>query len=402
MHHHRSGCHNLLHATIGLLCALFVVPAAMAEQQSSKDVLSCQESIPKLYQRISSAVVSIRATSIDPYDQEHRIQRVTGSGVIIDSAGMILTNSHVVFGRALITVTLDDGTTLPATMIGADPTFDLALIRIPLPSEGSLPHGRLGDSDRVEVGDEVYAIGNPFGLNQTLTRGIVSAVNRLLPSAAWSLTEPLIQTDAAINPGNSGGPLIDRCGDIVGITTAIMPDAQSIGFAIPASLIRKVMPKLIADGRLIRPWVGVQGQFVPPILKDLLKIPLVDGFLVEAVEPGSPAEKAGVKSGEFELTMGGEPILLGGDIITKVNDIELGDADNLLETLESLKIGTKVTLTLFRENRELRIDVGIMERPLMPGDFENGRTESPASLLLQPNKSSRAGHGTTMRRRVLF
>ena len=388
--------------TISLLWLLCVVPAGAAQQVPSAGAGSCQESLPELYQRVSPAVVLIRATSIDPYDAEHRMQRVTGSGVIIDSSGLILTNSHVVFGRAVIAVTLDDGTTLSADLVGADPLFDVALIRIPIPKKDTLPSGRLGDSDRVQVGDEVYAIGNPLGLNQTLTRGIVSAVNRMLPSASWSLTEPLIQTDAAINPGNSGGPLVDRCGNIVGITTAIIAEAQSIGFAIPANLIKGVIPKLIAEGRMIRPWIGVQGQFVPPVLKDLLRIPLTEGFLVEAVEPGSPAEKAGVHDGEFELTIAGEPILLGGDIIKELNGTRLDDMDKLQQSLASLKIGAKVHLTVFRENREVPVDLTIVERPLMPWDLPNRRTDSPAAGIPQNGKPSQVGYGTASRKRVAF
>jgi len=388
--------------TIGLFYLLCVVPAGAGQQAPSPGASSCQESLPKLYERVSPAVVLIRATSIDPYDAEHRMQRVSGSGVIITSSGLILTNSHVVFGRAVIAVTLDDGMTLPAELVGADPLFDIALIRIPTPKKATLPSGELGDSDRVQVGDEVYAIGNPLGLNQTLTRGIVSAVNRMLPSAAWSLTEPLIQTDAAINPGSSGGPLIDRCGSIIGITTAIIPEAQSIGFAIPANLIKGVMPKLMADGRLIRPWVGVQGQFVPPVLKDLLRIPLTEGFLVEAVEPGSPAEKAGLRDGEFELTIAGEPILLGGDIITELNGTKLDDVEKLEQTLATLKIGTKVQLTVFRDNRQVHVDVAIIERQFMPSEFQSRRSDSPAAGIPQNDKSSQPGYGTASRKRVLF
>ena len=295
---------------------------AAAPQTASSGAPACQELLPDLYKRVAPSIVLIEATSIDQYDPLHRMERVSGSGVIVDPHGLILTNSHVVFGRAVVVVTLDDGTTVRAEPVGADPLYDIALIRIVPPSASRLQAADLGDSDHARVGDEVYAIGNPLGLNRTLTRGIVSAVNRLLPSAAWSINEPLIQTDAAINPGNSGGPLYDRCGQVIGITTAILPNAQSIGFAIPSNLIKSVMPPLLDHGRLIRPWLGVQGQFVPPALKQLLRIPLAKGFLVEAVEPGSPAEKAGVRDGEFELTLGGAPILLGGDIITEVNGSE--------------------------------------------------------------------------------
>jgi len=223
----------------------------------------------------------------------------------------------------------------------------------------------------------------------------------VLPGAAWSLTEPLLQTDAAINAGNSGGPLVDRCGNIIGITTAIIPDARGIGFAIPANLIKEVVPKLIDDGRVIRPWLGVQGQFVPPVLKDLLRIPLTEGFLVEAVEPGSPAEKAGLRDGEFELTVAGDPILLGGDIIQKVNDTVLDNVDKLQQALASLRIGAKVRLTVFRENKQVHVEVGIVERPLLPWDYRGRGTHSPAETAPQDRQSSLPGPATGLRR-LLF
>jgi S1-C subfamily serine protease len=388
---------------IVLLCLFCFTPARAGQQQAPAAAANpCQEPLPDLYKRVAPAVVLIRAASIDPYDMEHRLERVSGSGIIIDSSGLILTNSHVVFGRAEIAVTLDDGLTLPAVPVGADPLFDIALIRIPAPKSGTLPSGRFGDSDGVQVGDEVYAIGNPLGLEQSLTRGIVSAVNRILPSATWYSAEPLIQTDAAINPGNSGGPLIDRCGNVIGITTAIIAQAQSIGFAIPSNLIKGVIPKLLSEGRLVRPWLGVQGQIVPPILKDLLRIPLAEGFLVEAVEPGSPAEKAGLVDGEFELTIDGEPILLGGDIITELNGIKLVDVDNLEQALKSLKVGAKIQLMVSRKDKRVPLDITIVERPLMPWDLPNRKSGWPSSAYPQNEKAAQSRHGISVRARVIF
>jgi putative serine protease PepD len=380
---------------------MYAAPAWAGQTLASTPEAACQESLPALYRRVSPAVVLIRATSIDPYDPEHRVRRVEGSGVIIDSSGLILTNSHVVYGRALMAVTLDDGTMVPAQLVGADPLFDVALIRIPEPDTGTLPVASLGDSDHVLVGDEVYAIGNPMGLDQTLTRGIVSAVNRVLPGAAWSLSEPLIQTDAAINPGNSGGSLVDRCGDIIGITTAVMPDGQSLGFAVPVNLIREVIPGLIADGRLIRPWLGIQGQFVPSHLKELLRIPLTEGFLVESVDPGSPAQKAGVQDGEFELTVAGEPILLGGDIVTALNGITLDDSDALPSAMASLKIGTTAEVTVFRDGAETRIDIPIVERPILPGDLP-GHGSDAAPMTDAARTSRTPTHKLATRQRAAF
>lgn len=338
----------------------------------------CQEPLSTLFKRVSPSVVSISSTTVNPYDIDHRIERVSGSGVIIDASGLVLTNSHVVFSRQLLTVTLDNGITLPAQFVGADPQFDIAVIRIPKPTAGTLPVAVLGDSERVLVGDDVLAIGNPLGLEQTLTRGIVSAVNRMLPGSSWSLTEPLIQTDAAINPGSSGGPLVDRCGAVVGITTANLPDAQSIGFAVPANLIKSVIPSLVTNGRVIRPWLGVQGQFVVPVLKELLRVPLVDGFLVEVVEPGSPAESQGLHGGEFELVITGQPLLLGGDIITMANGAQLDDPQKLGRVLGTLKVGSTVTLTIVRDGKSRQVELTLTERPLLPGDIPARRTSAPA------------------------
>ena len=272
----------------------------------------CRDSIPDLYERVSPAVVSITATAFNPYDRSNPVERHGGSGVLFDPTGLLLTNAHVVVGHQVISVTLDNGTNLPGQIVGADPLFDIAIVRVPQPSSGNLPIARLGDSDTLRVGEEIYAIGNPFGLDQTLTRGIISAVNRVLPGATWSMREPLLQTDAAINPGNSGGPLVNTCGDVVGITTAILPDAQSIGFAIPMSLVRSVMPDLMQKGRVVRPWLGVQGQSVSAMLKDLLRVPLVDGLLVEVIEPASPAEQAGIREANSTSRSAGGPSCSAG------------------------------------------------------------------------------------------
>jgi S1-C subfamily serine protease len=351
---------------------------AIASGGQAPAVEPCREPLSAVYQRVSPSVVAISSSTINPYDIDHRIERVSGSGVIIDASGLILTNSHVVYGRQLLTVTLDGGVTLPAQLVGADPQFDIALIRIPKPNSGTLPVTDLADSERLLVGDDVYAIGNPLGLEQTLTRGIVSAVNRMLPGSTWALTEPLIQTDAAINPGSSGGPLVDRCGALVGITTANLPDAQSIGFAVPANLIKSVIPSLLTNGRVIRPWFGVQGQFVVPVLKELLRVPLVDGFLVEVVEPGSPADLQGLHGGEFELVITGQPLLLGGDIITVANGIQLDEPRKLGQLLGTLKVGSALSLTVVRDGKPRQVDLTLAERPLLPGDIFAKRTSGPA------------------------
>ena len=358
----------------------------------------CPDSLPALYAQVSPAVVSITAISINPYDSDNRISRVMGSGVIIDASGLILSNSHVVFGRQVIYVTLDDGTALPAKLVGADPVFDIALLRVAPPSEGKLPTAKLGNSGELMVGEEVYAIGNPLGLEQTLTHGVVSAINQTLPGAAWSLTEPLIQTDAAINPGNSGGPLVDTCGRIVGITTAILPEAQNIGFAVPANLIKEVIPQLLERGRVVRPWFGVQGQFIMPVLKELLRVPLVDGFLVEAVEPGSPAEQKGLQGGLFEITIQGQPVLLGGDIITQVNGVAIDDPRKLAETLSDLKVGSPLKVILMREGKPKTVNLTLGERPVLLWDVPERRTAGTPGT----TSATVRGRTGTMGRTIIF
>lgn len=378
-----AGCLAFLLAPL-LFAGASPAPADEAAPPIPPRSTSCQETIPDLYQRVSEAVVSITATSINPYDSFDRMVRQMGSGFLIDPTGLILTNSHVVFGQQIITVTLDDGASLPAQIVGADPLLDIALIRVTPPASGRLPEAKLGDSEHLLVGEDVFAIGNPFGLDQTLTRGIVSAVNRILPGGSWSVREPLIQTDAAINLGNSGGPLVNRCGDVVGINTAILPEAQNIGFAIPIHLVKGVMPSLLLDGRVIRPWIGVQGQLVSAGLKDLLRAPLADGFLVEVVEPRSPAGGAGVRGGDLDLMISGQPVLIGGDVITEMNGVPLSDGEMMGRAITTLKVGEKVRLKLSREKETLQVEMVVVERPLLPGDLSPRRTVSPAGTSASP------------------
>jgi len=351
----------------------------------------CPLTIPSIFDRVSPAVVFIFATSINPYRMTGRVENIVGSGFIIDPSGLILTNSHVAFGRQSIVVRLEDGTSVPAQLVGADPIFDIAVLRIPKPAKGTLPTIALGDSDRVHVGGEAIVIGNPLGLDQSLTRGTISAINRVLPVTFFSLEEPLIQVDTPINPGNSGGPLINQCGEVIGITTAKIPNAQNIGFAIPINLVKAVLPSLVSQGRLIRPWLGFHGQLIDDDLQSIFRFPLVPGFLVEVVEPGSPVEKAGLRGGSLEITIAGQEFLLGGDIITKMNGIEVTSPEKVLEALRQLKVGANVSLTIFREGEEIAVSYDIPERPLLPGDIGGENASLPFSeghgLKLRPNGS---------------
>ncbi len=340
---------------------------------------ACAEPVAAIYERVAPAVVFIAATSVNPYRLSDRVSRVVASGVVLERTGLILTNSHVAYARQAMRVTLDDGTSLPAELVGADPIFDLALIRVTPPAGAALPVARLGDSSAVRVGDEVLALGNPLGLEQTLTRGIVSSINRVLPDVPRSLAESLIQTDAAINPGNSGGPLLDRCGLVVGINTATIPDAQGIGFAVPINLARTVIPELVRHGHVVRPWVGFHGQLVGEDLQRLLRMPLVPGLAVEVVEAGGPAERAGLRGGQIDVEVDGRQFLLGGDIVTEINGVRLTDPDRLEEAMRALRVGSTVSLVIFRDGEVRRMEYAMPERPVLPGDLGGGRTVSPLS-----------------------
>jgi S1-C subfamily serine protease len=186
----------------------------------------------------------------------------------------------------------------------------------------------------------------------------------------------MIQTDASINPGNSGGPLVNRCGEVVGITTSILPDAQNIGFAVPIDLVKSVTPSLIENGRIVRPWFGVQGELVSAALKDLLRVPLVDGFLVEGVEPGSPADRLGILGGTLEVVIDGQPYLLGGDIVTRIDGVPVKDFDGLTGALRAFKVGGKIRVTLFRNGAVRELACVLTERIPLPPD----RAEAYSSL----------------------
>jgi len=301
---------------------------------------------------------------------------VSGSGFIIDKEGLVLTNSHVVYERQAISLTIDDGRKVEAKVLGADPIFDLAVLRIPVSLEKHTV-AVLGDSDSVRIGEDVIAIGNPFGLEQTLTRGVVSGLNRIL-SGSPPLTLPLIQTDASINPGNSGGPLMNRCGEVIGINTSILTEAQNIGFAIPINVAKSVIPELIDHGRVIRPWLGISGKMVNKGLMEIINLPLVNGFLIETVDQGSPAQRVGIHGGDLPLMIGGTEFLLGGDIITKINGQAVDDSENLFKLIDSLKVGDNVWLTLFHKNQTRNIELNLPERPILPGDF---RSSTSSTLL---------------------
>jgi serine protease Do len=324
----------------------------------------CTEPLAVIFERVSPAVVSIQAMKINKIKPQRRFETVVGSGVIIERDGQILTNAHVVDGAASLLVTLDNGIKAPARVVGLDPVLDVALVRVE--HGGPLPVARLGDSSSVKVGDEVVAIGNPIGLDQTMTRGIVSGLNRVLPGIS---DEAMIQTDAPINPGNSGGPLVDRCGQVIGINTLISEDAQSIGFAVPINAARGSLRELRDAGRVIRPWLGMQGRAVDATLASVVRMPISPGYLVEVVFDGSPADNAGIRGGNLAVIVQGEEYLLGGDILTAIQGTPIRTHQDYVNKVRTLKPGQRVRVTLMREGQPHDITLTVSERPRLPSDL---------------------------------
>jgi S1-C subfamily serine protease len=342
-----------------LLVILLIGPVAAAAE-------SCTEPLTAVFDRVSPSVVSIQAMKINKAKPQRRFETIVGSGVIIEKDGQILTNAHVVDGAASLSVTLDSGNRVTARIVGLDPVLDIALLRVDTATP--LPVARLGDSSGVRVGDEVVAIGNPIGLDQTMTRGIVSALNRLLPGIS---DEPMIQTDAPINPGNSGGPLVDRCSNVVGINTLISEDAQSIGFAVPVNAARSILRDLREVGRVVRPWLGMQGRAVDNRLGAVVRMPVTPGYLVEVVYDGSPADRAGVRGGNLSVAVQGEEYLLGGDILTQINGTPIRSHQDYVARVKTLRVGQRVKITVVRDGTPRELSLTVAERPRLPSDLSD-------------------------------
>ena len=276
----------------------------------------------------------------------------TGSGFIWDDAGHVVTNFHVVQGANGAQVTLWNHKTYAADLVGVAPNYDLALLRIHAPASELRPIP-IGESGNLQVGQKVFAIGNPFGLDQSLTTGVVSALGRQIEAVTGRPIEDVIQTDASVNPGNSGGPLLDSAGRIIGVNTAIYsPSGASagIGFAVPVDTINRVIPQLLAKGKIIRPYLGVRTN--DAFSQRLTRQMGVPGILVLIVEPKSPAERAGLRP-----TRQGEGSIIPGDIIQAVDGKPTQNADQLFAVLERHKAGDEVTIKVYRdgESRDVKV-----------------------------------------------
>ncbi|MBL0088480.1 MAG: trypsin-like peptidase domain-containing protein [Ideonella sp.] len=310
----------------------------------------------ELFRKTSPSVVHITSLGVQRDLFSLNVQQVprgTGTGFVWDDQGHIVTNFHVIQGAQGARVTLADQTSFDATLVGAFADRDLAVLRIDAP-KAKLPPIALGTSRDLAVGQRVYAIGNPFGLDQTLTTGIVSALNREIESFNSRTIRGVIQTDAAINPGNSGGPLLDSAGRLIGVNTQIAsPSGASagIGFAIPVDEVNRIVPRLIRDGRFVRPALGVTAGSSQ--LQRALNLP--KGVVVVQIGPGSPAAKAGLQP--FRRGSRGE--VIAGDVITAINDEAVGDMDDMLSVLEKRAPGETVALSVWRSGQTRRLSVSL-------------------------------------------
>lgn len=320
-----------------------------------------QGNIIRIYKKVAPATVFIKSTLASDYLVSGVSSSSIGSGIILDHQGFIITNAHVVDKAAKILVILHGGAPLTATLIGADPFTDLALLRVDLP-KGHRATVVLGNSDRMEIGQEVVAIGHPFGLGYALTTGVVSGFGTT-PDPQAAPREAVIQTSAAINPGNSGGPLVDKNGEVIGLNMAILAGGQNIGFAIPINTVKTVVNELRSHGRVVRPWLGITGKLVPDEVIGLFSFPLAKGLLVAHIEEGSPAKKAGLRAGALNVTVEGEPWVLGGDIVVAVNGQQITTMEQYMAMLKTLEIGQTVNLRVVRNGADQDILATIEERP---------------------------------------
>jgi S1-C subfamily serine protease len=326
-----------------------------------------------VYENVSPAVVNITNRGyVYDFFMQAVPQEGSGSGFVYDQEGHIVTNYHVIENAEELSVTLANGKVYDAKVIGVDPTNDLAVIGLDANVDLPAPIA-MGDSGNLRVGQFVVAIGNPFGLERTLTTGVISALGRVIQSPEGNrFIGEAIQTDASINPGNSGGPLLDLKGRVIGVNSQIISPSQAsagIGFAVSANTVRRVVPELIARGYYPHPWLGTTMLTLTSanakVFRDGgMQVPVEAGLLVSEVTPGSPADKAGIRGGDRAVRVGRYQLLLGGDIITAINGKPVGDFQELTVYLETqTKVGDSVQVTIIRDGQEQTLALTLGEQP---------------------------------------
>jgi S1-C subfamily serine protease len=339
-----------------------VQPAASGNSDEGGSTVS------QIYDHVGPGVAFIQARVVQPSNSPFGPQQsedvATGSGFVLDKDGNILTNAHVVDGARDVQVRFSHQSAVPAKIVGKDLSTDLAVLKVD-PSKVKLTPLQLGDSKKLEVGDPVVAIGNPFGFDNTVTTGIVSALQRQITAPNNFQIKDVIQTDAAINPGNSGGPLLNAAGQVIGVNSQIATGGSGngsvgIGFAVPINTAKRVIPQLEEHGKVQRPYLGVETTDVTSGLARDLNLPVEQGALITTVVPNGPADKAGLRGGRTQTTAG---LLIGGDVIVKVDGKDVKNANGVAAAIEGKKPGDEVTVEYYRGNDKKTAKLKLGERP---------------------------------------
>ncbi len=363
-------------AAVGALDAGTTTTVVQASDSGSGIVpaaASSALSINEIYKRTGPGVVQITSTipsSTSTSGQFQQSSQALGSGFVLDTEGHIATNYHVVENATTIEVRFSNDDTLKATLIGSDPSTDVALLRVDV-SPAALTPLVLGDSDRLEVGDSVVAIGNPFGLERTVTAGIVSALQRAVQAPNGYSIDHIIQTDAPINHGNSGGPLLDSRGRVIGINSQIETGGSGdgnvgIGFAVPSNTVKSVIAQLLKSGKVEHAYLGVTAAEVTQQLKEAFALPVDAGLAIQSVSAGSGAEGAGLKPGTKQVVVAGQSYRLGGDVIVEADGTPVATIDKLRDVIAAHLPGDTIKLKVFRGDKERIVTVTLGRQPTTP------------------------------------
>ncbi len=361
---------------LAIVTVLFIAPPEALKAETSindnKIEQAVVETSPLFYQNLSLIEIFEKT---EPGVVRVNVQREkseetrggVGSGFVFDKKGHIITNAHVIDDATKVIITFLDGRSYNAEVIGIDEYTDIAIIKVNADLALLQPLS-IGDSSNLKVGEQIAAIGNPFGLSGSMTSGIVSQLGRLLPSSDAGYQIPdVIQTDAAINPGNSGGPLLNMRGEIVGINTAIQSgtgEFTGVGFSIPSQTVVKIVPTLIESGEYKHPWIGISGRDIDPDMAEVLDLKEAVGFLVITIVEDSPAFHAGLIGSEETIEVDGISYPIGGDVILAVDEIEVRKIDDILIHLQRAKsVGDEMTLEILRDGRTTDITIVLQERP---------------------------------------
>jgi S1-C subfamily serine protease len=345
------------------------VTAGTAESTAFRD--SSGKTISDIYGSAKRGVIQVLATSATSDGPFFGSQptRVLGSGFVIDTAGHVVTNFHVIQGASKVEVSFSGNDEMPATVVGRDPSTDIAVLRIKGAQGRALTPLDLGNSDVVRVGDAVVAIGNPFGLERTVTAGIVSALQREITAPNGFAIDRVIQTDAAINHGNSGGPLLNADGRVIGVNSQIETESGGnvgIGFAVPINTVKDVVSQLLESGKVDHAYIGVEMATITSELASNVRLPVDQGVLIQRVRTDSPAAQAGLRGGTTQVVVDGESYLVGGDVITKADGQPIESAEQLRSVVTSKQPGDEITLEIHRQNETKDVTVKLGRQPNNP------------------------------------